>query len=128
MGKFAKRNKRRMKVIINVKDPTPIAYQDVFEEGDEWIRIKGCEDCPIENKKRCCNQCPVLLKEQGLCMLHMGVGFGLNKPFECIVRPYPNKTSSWCILEYKCVKGGKNVGKIKKLNEPHFHIIDTFSR
>lgn len=108
----------KIAVVVEIDNPTPIAYLNLYEQGDLWLKIKGCEDCPIESRRRCCNQCPMLVKDNGLCMLHMGVG-SLNKPFECVVRPNPKNCLSWCQLEYKCISG-KNEGKIRKVNTPAF--------
>jgi hypothetical protein len=105
-----------MVVLVPFDRPEPLGYMNVFEEGDIWIKAKGCEECPIESKKRCCNQCPILIQDTGQCMAHLGVG-SLNKPFECVVRPLPNRCYSWCHLEFKCVKG-KNEGKVRKISEP----------
>jgi len=107
-------------VVIEVDEPTPVAFLNLFEKGDIWVKAKGCEDCPVENRRRCCNQCPLLIQETGQCMAHLGVG-SLNKPFECVIRPIPDKCYSWCNLEYKCVQGS-NEGKIRKVNEPPFGI------
>lgn len=109
-----------MKVICDVNEPSAIAYQDVFEDGDEWVKVNSCQGCPIESVRLCCAKCPMLL-EDGKCMAHMGMTFR-NKPYECITKPYPNTTFSFCQLKFKCTKG-KNVGKIKKISEPHLHLL-----
>ena len=36
-------------VICSLDDPTPVAYANVYENGDIWVKIQGCEACPIEN-------------------------------------------------------------------------------
>lgn len=109
-----------MKALVSADEPVVYAYQDVFEEGDEWVKIQGCEACPIENRKRCCNQCPLFLEDNGLCMIHMGL-CSIQKPYQCVVRPRPNICLSWCHLEFKCTKG-KNEGAIIKIKEPALHI------
>ena len=116
-------------VIAAVDDPTPVAFVNLFEPGDIWIKTKGCEDCPLESRRRCCNQCPMLVYATGQCSLHVkggrnGAQVGinnLNKPFCCMVKPIPSDCYSWCQLEYKCLQGS-NEGKIRKVSEPAFGI------
>lgn len=105
-------------VLVPIDDPSPVEYRNLFEPGDIWVKIKGCEECPLESRRRCCNQCPLLIQETGQCMAHLGVG-SLNKPFECVIKPIPSGCYSWCHLEYKCIQG-KNAGKIRKVSEPAF--------
>lgn len=104
---------RVMKVVCLVENPDVVSYVDVYEEGDEWVKIQGCEVCSLENRKKCCGPCP-MFTDKG-CYLHLDNM--LNKPYRCVVKPTPRTCLTWCSLEFKCIKG-KNVGKIKKVNSP----------
>ena len=99
-----------MRIICDTEKTEVLAYLDVFEIGDEWIKIKGCEGC--HNADKCCGNCP-MLSDKG-CFLHSNGT--LNKPYRCVVNPTPDTTLSWCQLEFKCIKG-TNEGKIKRINK-----------
>ena len=96
-------------VIIAVNDPTPIAYLNLYEHGDRWEKVKGCDGCTEIEK--CCGNCP-MLSSKG-CFFHLEKRTYSSKPFKCVVAPMPNIAQSWCQLEYKCVKG-KNKEKIRR--------------
>lgn len=96
-----------------INEPSPIAFLNVYEEGDVWIKIQGCESCPVENRKKCCGNCPMVC-EKG-CYWHLVEG-GSSKPFFCVVRPTPDTCLSWCYLEFKCIKGSKE-GKIRRVKD-----------
>ena len=100
-------------VLCKVKEPIPIIYINVFETGDVWYKIQGCEACSIENRLHCCGGCP-MSNENG-CFIHLKKG--RQKPFQCVVDPTPNKTWSWCALEFECLRGSKK-GTIRKIREP----------
>ena len=102
----------KTEVIINVNEPTPIAYLNLYEKDDRWEKIKSCEGCP--NIDQCCGDCP-MLSSKG-CFFHLEKNTYSHKPFKCIVAPMPNIAISWCQLEYKCVKG-KNKDKIRRLKD-----------
>lgn len=103
-------------VIIPVDEPSPVAYLNVYEEGDIWVKIKGCEGC--KNIKKCCGNCP-LLTPNG-CFLHLQ---GKNmKPYNCIVNPTLDMAHGWCQLEFKCVKGS-NKGKIRRIRDEKGKLI-----
>jgi len=102
-------------VVIGVKDPTPIAYLNVFEEGDIWVKIVGCDECPEEWHLKCCGNCP-MSSEKG-CFYHLEErNDGSNKPFHCIINPLPNIAMSHCCLEFKCV-AGTNKDKIRRVRD-----------
>jgi hypothetical protein len=88
--------------IVYSNKPVPVAYMNVYEKGDVWLKIKGCDSCPPEQAKKCCGRCP-LVSDMG-CFLHLDT-FGKNKPFNCVVKPSPRKHMANCALEYKCVCG-----------------------
>ena len=102
--------------IVPLDNPSPIAFMNIYEKGDIWVKIKGCEDCPLESRKKCCGNCP-MFTEKG-CFFHLGSEIKRsNKPFHCAVRPSPNSCASYCYLEFKCIKGSKK-GKIRKVSKP----------
>lgn len=106
---------KKKAVICNIDAPTPVAYMNVYEEGDVWIKVVGCDQCPMETRLRCCGGCGMLLKDGGKCRLHMGASRD-EKPFYCIVKPHPDTALSFCSLEYKCVEGSK-LGKIRRVRD-----------
>jgi hypothetical protein len=91
-----------VKVILDVKDPTPIAYLDVYEDGDRWERIRGCDECPEEWRAKCCKGCMAYVPAVG-CMMH-GTK---TKPFVCVVVPAPSTCRRNCVLEFICTTGSK---------------------
>ena len=102
--------------IIPVDDPSPIAFINVFEEGDYWEKIKGCEECPEENKARCCGNCYWFMKG-GHCHWQCGhLQTHSSKPFHCITKPIPSDYKHICVLEFKCIKGSKE-GKIRRVRD-----------
>lgn len=98
-----------MRVVCSIDKPEPLAYLDVFEVGDEWVKFKGCDGC--ENIKICCGNCK-LLYEKG-CALH---NEARGKPYFCVIFPTPDTNLKWCQLEFKCIKGS-NEGKIKRVKD-----------
>jgi len=99
-----------MKVIIDIKTQSAEGYIDAYEEGDEWIKIQGCEVCPLETKKKCCHDCSSSLVN-GDCGVHEK-----GKPFNCIIAPSIKMCITHCSLEYKCIKG-INKGKIRRVKD-----------
>ena len=97
-------------VVIPIDEPSPIAYMNVYEEGDIWVKKKGCEGC--KNIEKCCGNCPLLTKDG--CLLHLQSG--KMKPYKCIVYPTPDMAHSWCQIEFECVKGS-NKGKLRRLKD-----------
>lgn len=102
-------------VVISVDEPTVIAYLNVYEKGDVWIKIKGCESCGIEDRLYCCGNCVMLLKDTGECRLHLGFN-KREKPFHCVTDPPPNICHAWCSLEFKCIEGSRK-GKIRRVSD-----------
>jgi len=109
-------------VLCSMQDASPVAYMNIYEPGDIWIKIRGCEDCPWEARQRCCGNCAFLM-ERG-CAWHYEKGDNTKaKPFVCVVRPAPNNASSFCQLEYECIKG-KNKGKVRRVRDRTDELID----
>lgn len=104
-------------VVCLVNDPIPIAYLNVYEKGDIWIKIKGCDNCSYKNMKKCCGNCP-MLTEKG-CFYHLEEGKFSSKPYNCVISPLPNTVHSYCQLEFKCISGSKKE-QIRKINKPGF--------
>ena len=93
------------KAIITIENPTPVAFLDVFEPGDEWVKVNSCLDCSEEGRAKCCGNCYWLVKG-GWCHWHQGhLAKHSSKPFWCIISPPPDAMKSRCILKYKCTKG-----------------------
>ena len=102
-------------VLCLLDDPTPIAYFNVYEVGDIWVKIKGCKDCSLTNRVKCCGTCPHATAN-GDCAWHLEEGRS-SKPWMCIAWPTPDQANSKCSLEFKCTKG-KHKGKIRKVKNP----------
>jgi len=113
----------KTKVVCYIDEPSPIAYYDLYDEGDEWIKIKGCQECPPESRRLCCGQCPFLMDYE--CAWNRDRS--KNKPFTCIVKPYPSSAMSFCALEYLCVKGPKE-GKIRRVQDPGNTFVDNIKK
>jgi hypothetical protein len=108
-------------VVILYDKPKPIAFLNVYDEGDVWIKTKGCEDCPEDSRAYCCGNCKMFLKDNGECRLHIDDD-GRQKPFRCVIDPSPEICHAWCSLEFECIVGPKK-GKIRKVKD----IRDVFS-
>ena len=106
--------KKEKLFLCSIENPSPIFYCNIYEEGDVWIKIKGCEGC--EKHKKCCGNCP--LSVDSGCVYHIGINKkGSKKPFFCVYFPTPDKCLSWCQLEFKCIVG-KYKNKIRKIKNP----------
>ena len=105
-----------MRVICATDKQEVLAYLDVFEDGDEWVKIKGCDDCPPESRVRCCGDCKAQNKLTGECVFQL-IKSNLSKPFECVITPDPRTAKSFCVLEFKCVRGSRE-GEIRRLKDP----------
>jgi hypothetical protein len=100
-------------VICTLSNPSPIAYLNLYEEGDIWIKIVGCDACPDDKRRLCCGNCPMFTKMG--CYWHLEANLSTSsKPWNCVVKPYPHSAMSFCSLEYKCVAGSKE-GKIRRV-------------
>lgn len=99
----------KTEAIIPVGEASPVGFRNVYEDGDEWRKVRGCEGC----SGFCCGTCPQLM-EGGGCALHARDPD--LKPLYCIVKPPPNTCIPGCLLVFKCVKG-TNAGKFRHLTD-----------
>ena len=101
-----------MKVLCEIDTATPISYYDVFEPGDIWLKIVGCDNCSNENRKKCCKDCQ---EYTDIGCGHHSNNNGQEKPFVCVVAPTPKSRIPYCQIKFECVKG-KDKGNIIKMN------------
>jgi len=111
------RNKETL-VVCRIETPEIVSYLNVYEDDDEWLKIKGCETCSLENRKLCCGECP-MLSSRG-CFFHLDKTNA--KPFRCVVQPSPLNCLKWCNLEFKCIKG-IHKGLIRRVKDPNNELI-----
>jgi len=101
-------------VVMNLDSPVPIAYLNIYESGDIWVKIQGCESC-TDNIK-CCNNCGMFSEESG-CSWHLERNQATTKkPWNCIVKPYPDAAMSFCALEFKCIHGSQE-GQVRRVRD-----------
>ena len=50
-------------VVCDIDEATPIAYINVYEDNDIWLKIQGCEACERDKPQRCCGKCPFIIDE-----------------------------------------------------------------
>lgn len=101
--------------IIPWNEPSPVGFINVFEQGDVWIKIQGCEKCSKERRKKCCGTCPMLTPD-AFCFWHIKAGSSSSKPFYCAVLPTPDSCTPGCKLVYQCIKGSKK-GLIRAIED-----------
>ena len=107
--------------VITVDSPTPVAFLNVFEQGDVWVKTNSCLDCPEETRAKCCGNCYWLVKG-GYCHWQTGhLKHHSCKPYWCVVAPMPDDLKSNCILEFKCIEGSRK-GQIRRVKDKR----DTF--
>ena len=90
-------------VVLPTEDPSPVAFMNLYDPGDVWIKVQGCEACLPERAKKCCTNCPQSM-EKG-CEWHFEPGRYKSKPFHCCILPIPFKCMGGCALVFKCVSG-----------------------
>lgn len=100
--------------VIPLDGSSPIAFINVFEDRDVWVKVQGCEACSEENRARCCGNCKVILPD-AKCPYNFQKNS--NKPLFCVMNPTPDKADPHCSLEYKCVAGSR-IGKIRRVKDP----------
>ena len=101
-----------MEAIIDIDSQSSIGFRNVYEDGDEWIKIRGCDSCPEETRKKCCIKCPSLSGD-GLCLEHYNQK---GKPLYCVTNPTIKMCVKHCSLTYMCTKGS-NLGKIRRVKD-----------
>jgi len=97
--------------VVPLDDPAPIAWRDLYDEGDVWEKTRGCDECPEEWRAKCCKGCVAYVPEIG-CAMHRP----RTKPFECILLPAPHKCRRNCVLEFVCIEGPKK-GWVRKVTD-----------
>ncbi len=102
--------------VILIDDASPMGFFNLFDIGDVWVKIKGCFDCPKEQRIQCCGQCPCILPNGGCYWQSPENIKSSRKSLHCIITPLPNKFNGRCCIEYKCVEGPKK-GKIRRLRD-----------
>jgi len=90
--------------VIPTDDPSPVAFMNLYEPGDMWVKVHGCEGCNEEQRRRCCGQCVLYVNNKG-CERHLERGTMQSKPFHCTVLPVPNQQWGNCHLVYECIAG-----------------------
>lgn len=106
-------NEKAVMCLLN--DPSPVAFFNIFETGDIWIKTKGCKDCSLSDRIKCCTNCPHVTGN-GDCAWHLEKGRS-SKPWSCVAWPTPDQANSRCVLVFKCIKG-INKGKIREVCNP----------
>jgi len=105
-----------MLFLCSIENPSPIAYCNVYEIGDVWVKKQGCDQCSEKGRSICCRDCAMTTSKG--CLLHLEkYNRGSKKPFSCITVPSPEKCMSYCALQFESVKGSKK-GKIRKVCNP----------
>jgi hypothetical protein len=109
-------------VVVDMATSSPVAYINVYEEGDVWIKVQGCEACKMPAPKRCCGECP-FATEKG-CWWQLEKASVSSKPLVCIALPRITKRrTSDCTLIYRCVAGSMK-GKIRRVFDDSDVFID----
>ncbi len=111
---------RPMAIIPQNDDPSPIAFTSVYEPGDVWVKIRGCEDCPVESVAKCCGDCP--LASPAGCFLHLSNKRTSQKPYNCVVMPTPEKAISYCVQEFRCIRG-THEGRVRRVRDKRGELI-----
>jgi len=100
--------------IIPVDDPSPVAFMNLYDAGDLWVKVQGCEACESERAARCCGRCPHRYSKG--CDWHHERGRYKQKPFHCVVLPIPIACKKGCAIVYECI-GGANKGKRRHVTD-----------
>ena len=108
-------------VIVNM-DAEVVGYRNLYDPGDEWLKVKGCENCPEESRRRCCGRCGHRMSKG--CSWHIEKGdYTTGKPFVCVVRPVPDACKSTCQQEYLCTTG-PHAGKTRRTRDKRDFLTD----
>ena len=97
--------------VIPVGAASPVAYENVYEEGDRWDKVRGCSGCE-RPAGSCCGNCPQLV--DNLCGLELRDPD--LKPLNCIVKPLPNQCLKGCQLAFRCSRGTR-MGKFRYVTD-----------
>jgi hypothetical protein len=107
---------KKTAILCTIKDAEAVAFFNLYDEGDIWEKIKGCLDCPKEQRIHCCGRCPCIMPN-GDCYWHSPDEVQHSrKSLYCMMTPIPTKHNSRCCIEYKCIEGLKK-GKIRRLRD-----------
>ena len=119
----------KTQVIIDIETASVIAVLNVWEDGDRWDKIKGCESCPIEDRVKCCGGNCHFLETDATCRLQndaIARKTISGKSLFCITHPLPlpDMRFSPCALEFKCIKGSEKIlGKVRRLKDKRGELI-----
>jgi hypothetical protein len=83
--------------LVSCEKPETVGFMNVYDTGDVWVKVRGCEVC----SQHCCGKCP--LQFEGKCRVHQTDP--QNKPYVCVVQPLPNVQRLNCALVWKCFSG-----------------------
>jgi hypothetical protein len=95
-----------MYAIVKVTEPEIVGFANVYEPGDVWQKVRGCDGC----SPTCCPPgCKFLIDNK--CVIHCH-DHGTLKPFGCLVPPSPRGQDSNCRLVFEAL-AGSHVGKFR---------------
>lgn len=89
--------------VIPAEECSPTAFLNVYEPGDVWLKVQGCEACDPERAKKCCGNCPHRVTRG--CDWHEEPGVYKGKPLHCVILPVPSECKGGCALVYECLTG-----------------------
>jgi hypothetical protein len=105
-------------VAVDLEGSIPVAFINLYEVGDVWMKVQGCEKCQMEAPARCCGRCPFATMDG--CAFHFKgftVGRVSSKPLSCVVTPtIERKRTEKCSLIYKCTQGSMK-GKYRRVSD-----------
>ncbi len=101
-------NDPRMLAVIPTNDPSPVAYLNVFEPGDCWVKIQGCDGCPPDSRHKCCPSCE--MATDVACLVQE------KKPLACIIFIDPRDCYCWCHQEFRCT-AGLQAGQVRRVRD-----------
>jgi len=117
----------RIYALVATDDPSPVGFMNVFEAGDLWKKVRGCEACSLEHRLKCCGNCEFLVKEDGHCDREDNVRWRMGKPLYCCIMPTPDMHISGCALIYECTQG-KFTGMQRRLDDAEGLLRDKTGR
>jgi hypothetical protein len=109
--------------LVDIAEATPVAFINVYEQGDIWMKVQGCEACQQEAPSRCCGKCPFAMNE-GCAWHFQKTGIVPAKPLNCVILPLIlKKQKVGCNLIYRCV-AGKHKGKLRRVQDHAGEFVD----